>query len=63
MRKKEIFKLKKKVEQYEIRIPVCVGIPFNLLSIVDENANCDGISRSEFVVQALKEKVEAKKNV
>jgi metal-responsive CopG/Arc/MetJ family transcriptional regulator len=44
------------------RVPVSVGIPFDLLTLIDENANKQGCSRSDYVVQALKDKVELDKN-
>lgn len=43
------------------RVPVSVGIPFDLLQEVDELANKENTSRSDFVVQALLEKVEREK--
>ena len=38
------------------KVPVSVGIPFNLLLKIDEVADQDRISRSELIVQILKEK-------
>lgn len=40
------------------RVPVSVGVPFNLLPSIDETANKEGISRSEFFLQAAIEKME-----
>jgi metal-responsive CopG/Arc/MetJ family transcriptional regulator len=44
------------------RVPVSIAIPFDLLVLIDENANKQGCSRSDYVVQALKDKVELDKN-
>lgn len=41
------------------RVPVSIGVPFNFLPLIDEFANKEGLSRSEFVLQAVKEKVES----
>lgn len=43
------------------KVPVSVGIPFYLLTKVDEMAEKEDISRSDFVVQAIIEKIEKKK--
>lgn len=45
--------MKKKPEN---RIPVSVGIPFNLLMIIDEEAEQKNLSRSEYIVQILKDR-------
>jgi len=43
------------------KVPVTVGIPFDLLRQVDEKAYDENLSRSEYVVQALKEKINSEK--
>lgn len=40
------------------RVPVCVGIPFNLLAEVDEYVAEERISRSDFICLATQEKME-----
>ena len=41
------------------RVPVCVGIPFNLLMEIDGYVEQEGLtSRSDFVYQAVQEKME-----
>jgi hypothetical protein len=39
------------------KVPVTVGIPFDLLRQIDEKASEENLSRSEYVVRALKERV------
>jgi len=39
------------------KVPVTVGIPFDLLRQIDDKAFEENLSRSEYVVQALKEKI------
>lgn len=42
------------------RVPVSVGIPLDLLAIIDEKVEKENWqSRSDFVVQVLKEKLSA----
>ncbi len=38
-------------------MPATIGIPFDLLQQVDELANDKNLSRSSYVVEALREKV------
>lgn len=44
------------------RVPVSVGIPFDLLTKTDEKANENNVSRSDYVVQALREKIQRDEN-
>jgi metal-responsive CopG/Arc/MetJ family transcriptional regulator len=45
------------------RVPVCVGIPFNLLMEIDGYVEQEGLpSRSDFVYEAVQEKMERIKN-
>lgn len=39
------------------RVPVSVSIPFNELAVIDENAYSLGLTRSDFILQAVKEKM------
>lgn len=43
-------------------IPVSVGIPYDLLAEIDELTEEQNISRSNYTVQALREKVERDRN-
>ena len=44
------------------RIPVSVGIPLDLLALLDEKVVAENYaSRSEYIVQAIKEKQEREK--
>ena len=38
-------------------IPVCVGIPLDLLDQIDELAKSKYVTRSSYVVEAIREKV------
>lgn len=62
--KKQIGKEKKRMTPKTIknRVPVSVGIPFDLLAKVDEKANENNASRSDYVVQALREKIQRDEN-
>jgi hypothetical protein len=51
-------RLSKMAKTLKNKIPVSVGIPFDLLSLIDEKAKENDLSRSDYVVQALREKVE-----
>jgi metal-responsive CopG/Arc/MetJ family transcriptional regulator len=39
------------------RIPVSTSIPFNLLAEVDEKSKLKNKSRSEYIVEAIQEKI------
>ena len=45
------------------KIPVSVGIPFDLLISIEQLAKEQQLSRSEFIVNILKEKIEQKAGV
>lgn len=44
------------------RVPVSSAIPFDLLAEVDQKVAEDNTSRSDFIVQAIREKLEREKN-
>lgn len=49
-----------KIER-KIRVPVSVGIPLDLLNLIDTKVDEQGLkSRSDFIVEILKEKLQKK---